>query len=676
VAFSPDGKTLLTGSEDRTAQLWDAATGERLGRPLEHAGAVWAVAFSPDGRSILTGSQDGAVRLWDGAVGQPVGRPLDFGSMVSTVVFSPDGKILLTAGPDGTLRRWDVASGHRLGQLVELGVLINAVAFSPDGKTILTGTDDNTARLWDTASGRPIGPRLPHPGQVSSLAFSPDGKTIFTGSGDKTARLWDAATGKPIGSPLPHSEPVYSVAFSPDGNTILTGCGDRSARLWDVVTGQPLGPPLVHSGPGMSVSFSPDGNTILTGAYDGTARLWDTATGRPVGQPMEHSGGVSSVAFSPDGKTILTGCTDRTARLWNAATGQPIGPPMPHPSAAEPGALRVRFTPDGRFLLTSDRLTARLWDAPAPLPDDVPRLAAWAEAATGLELDERGSIRVLDRAAWLERRRRLEQLGGPPAADTVPRLDPILFGANPAARGDAWKERSLWDRAEAAYAEAAHARPLNSAVWLSLARLQVERNHNDQAATTLLEAVRLMPDDLVLRFQLSRAPLWSGDRAGWRRSNVALLDRFGGTSNASTANKVAWACVLGPEGTADPEVPVRLAEAAVKGAPENGKAGYLNTLGAALYRAGRFDEAIRRLEEAIRLRNGVTLPEDWEFLAMAHHRLGHRDEARRWLDRLRNRQPSADPAQFWAELEIRLLRCEAEAVILYDPVFPADPFAK
>ena len=108
--------------------------------------------------------------------------------------------------------------------------------------------------------------------------------------------------------------------------------------------------------------------------------------------------------------------------------------------------------------------------AAAPLPDDLPRLAAWVEAATGLELDERGSIRVLDRDAWLERRRRLEQLGGPPPADPAPRLDPILFGADPTARGDAWKERGLWDRAEAAYAEATRARPLNPSIWLALAR--------------------------------------------------------------------------------------------------------------------------------------------------------------------------------------------------------------
>lgn len=179
---------------------------------------------------------------------------------------------------------------------------------------------------------------------------------------------------------------------------------------------------------------------------------------------FSHGDEVWCVAFSPDGKTILTGCRDRMARLWDAATGQPIGPPMAHPFLEHFGQLSVSFSPDGRFLLTTDSGTARFWDAPAPLPDDVPRLAAWAEAATGLELDERGSIRVLDRAAWLERRRRLEQLGGPPPADPAPRLDPILFGGDPAARGNAWKGRGLWDRAEAAYAEAIHARPRNRSV--------------------------------------------------------------------------------------------------------------------------------------------------------------------------------------------------------------------
>jgi len=134
--------------------------------------------------------------------------------------------------------------------------------------------------------------------------------------------------------------------------------------------------------------------------------------------------------------------------------------------------------------------------------------------------------------------------------------------------------------------------------------------------------------------------------------------------------------VLGPAARADREESVRLAEQALAGTAESQKQPVLSTLGAALYRVDRHDEAIRRLEASVAQSRGQGVPQDWGFLSMAHHRLGLRDEARRWLDRLRNRQPSTDPDQFWDELEIRLLRTEAEAVILYDPVFPADPFAR
>ena len=265
------------------------------------------------------------------------------------------------------------------------------------------------------------------------------------------------------------------------------------------------------------MAFSPDGKTILTGSWDRTARLWETATGQPLGPPLRHSGFVTSVAFSPDGKTIAIGSADNTARLWDAATGQPIGPPMPHPSSARIAGPKVSFSQDGRLLITSDYKTALLWDTPALVPDDLPRLTAWVEAATGLELDERGSIRVLDRAAWLERRRRLEQLGGPAHADPAPRLDPIhLFGRFPG-RGDAWMERGMWEQAEAAYAEAVRARPLNRSVWSALARLCVERGHLDRAATTLTEAVRLMPDDLELRGQLGLPSSGPIDQSRWRR---------------------------------------------------------------------------------------------------------------------------------------------------------------
>jgi tetratricopeptide (TPR) repeat protein len=344
--------------------------------------------------------------------------------------------------------------------------------------------------------------------------------------------------------------------------------------------------------------------------------------------------------------------------------------------------LTVAFSPDGRILLTSDFITVRLWDVPALLPDDVPRLAVWIEAATGLELDEQGSIRTLDRDAWQERRRRLEQLGGSPPPDPAPRLDPILFGTHPEARGDALATRGLWDEAEAAYGEAIRARPRHAAyfsrsAWGALTHFYLSRGHHERAASALDTAVSRWPDCLALRMWQCAALLAAGDRIGWERAIAGLLDRFHEPLTSEESNEVAWQCAIGPYAVADPESPVRLAESALERLDRKNPdyPSVLNTLGATLYRAGRFEEAIRRLEEAIQVRGGEH-PGDWPFLAMAHQRLGHRVEARRWLERLRGFQPSADPDQFGVELWIRLLRSEAEAVVLYDPVFPNDPFAR
>ena len=146
-----------------------------------------------------------------------------------------------------------------------------------------------------------------------------------------------------------------------------------------------------------------------------------------------------------------------------------------------------------------------------------------------------------------------------------------------------------------------------------------------------------------------------------RRLRSDLLDRFGLTTDPNKANDVAWIAALAPGAVPDVESLVRLAELAVKPRPDiQRKANNLNTLGAAVYRAGRFEEAIRRLEEGIQLRNGISVPQDWVFLAMAHHRLGHRDQACRYLERLRGASRAQIQTSSGTKLEIRLLQNEAE----------------
>jgi tetratricopeptide (TPR) repeat protein len=319
------------------------------------------------------------------------------------------------------------------------------------------------------------------------------------------------------------------------------------------------------------------------------------------------------------------------------------------------------------------------------------------------------------------------------------RLDPILFGPEPTACARAWIERQRWAEAEAAFDEVVLARPFDSAVLLERARYHATRFQPDKAdddfvqayalgsrggnlietivrndalfhraitqapgsAATLRsqrgddrarqqrwaeaaadfgQAVRLQPEDLTHRQRQILSHAAAGECDQLQRARSDLLDRFGPTTHPGTANTAAWSGSLAPGVDTHLEALVRLAELAVNGVPAAQSNAdlletYLNTLGAALYRAGRFEEAIRRLEEGIKLRNGTGIPQYWPFLAMAHHRLGHRDQAHRYLESLRSHQPRTVPNWFWIEVRIRLLRSEAEALILYDPIFPADPFA-
>jgi WD40 repeat protein len=413
VAFSPDGKTVLTGSRDHTARFWDAATGQSVGPTLTHQGTVEAVAFSPDGKTVITGCTDNTARLWDAAFGPPLGQTLKHAGPVIAVAFSPDGKTVITGSGDRTVRFWDTATGRPTGQSLTYQGAVQAVAFSPDGKTVITGSSDRTARFWDAATGQSLGRTLTHEGPVWTVAFSPDGKTVMTGSEDNTARLWDVASGRPLGPPLRHEVAVYTVAFSPDGKTVITAGRDNMAWLWNAASGRPHGQIGTHQSNLFAVAFSPDGKTVLTGSWDKTARLWDATSGRPLGPPLTHRNMVRAVAFSPDGNTVLTGCRDNAARLWDAATGQALGRPLMHQGPVE----AVAFSPDGKTVMTGSMdKTARLWDVAAALPDQLERVATWVEVLTGLELDEFGSARVLDSATWHRRRDRLTRLGGPPVA--------------------------------------------------------------------------------------------------------------------------------------------------------------------------------------------------------------------------------------------------------------------
>ncbi|CNF03717.1 WD40 repeat-containing protein [Mycobacterium tuberculosis] len=352
VAFSPDGGTLAT-ADGGGIRLWDASTRRQIGKPLSSSASP--AVFSPDGRILATSTTDGTVRLWDVAARRQIGEPLSGYELV----FSPDGSTLATSA-DGTVRFWDVHTRRQIGAPLTGSGFVDSVAFSPDGHTLAT-VDENGVRLWDVAARRQIG--KPFTDDTESVAFGPDGRVLATGGVDGTVRLWDVATRRQIGEPLTgHTDRVTSMDFSADGSVLATGSGDGTTRLWNMharsLTGDPLPGDLA------SVAISPDGRVLATGGVDGTVRLWDVATRRQIGEPLTgHTGDVYSVVFGPDGRVLVTGGGDGTVRLWDVRTRRQIGEPLPEDDSGP--VLSVAFGSDGRTLAVNrggGGGTVRLWD--------------------------------------------------------------------------------------------------------------------------------------------------------------------------------------------------------------------------------------------------------------------------------------------------------------------------
>ena len=372
IAFNSDGSIMASGSQDNTIILWDMKTRQLKSKLSGHSNFVLSVAFSPDGKMLASGSEDKTVMLWNVKTGQPTQTLSRHSDIVRSVAFSPDGKTLASGGDDGKIILWDVKTGEIVGEIqveytdpvfdVRVSSPVRSVAFSPDGKTLASGDYNKNVTLWDVKTGQPTQTLSRHSDIVISVTFSPDGKTLASGSADRTIILWDVKTGEPHDQLRGQSLLINSLSFSPDGGTLASGSGDTTIILWDINLRRPLSRSLTHFLPILSIAFSPDGKTLASGGYDQTITLWDVEKGQSIGnQPLiGHTNIVRSVAFSPDGKTLASGSYDQTIILWNVDNRQAIRPPLSGHSAP---VTSVAFSPNGKTLASgSEDATVKLWD--------------------------------------------------------------------------------------------------------------------------------------------------------------------------------------------------------------------------------------------------------------------------------------------------------------------------
>ena len=338
VCYSPDGKYIASGSDDKTVKIWEVETGRELRTLRGHSYDVNSVCYSPDGKYTASSSWD-SIKLWEVATGECI-KTLSGNGGAYSLCYSPDSRYVASGSWDKTIKLWDVASGECIKAFAGHTDRINSVCYSPNGKYIVSGSEDKTIKLWEVATGECIKTLAGHTDRINSVCYSPDGKYIVSGSEDKTIKLWEAATGECIKTLSEHTSPVYAVAYSLDGKTVASGSLDITIKIWKVATGECI-KTLETGAVVRSVSYSPDGAYLASSFWNNEIKLWDIATEECVKTFGGHTNSVSSVAYSLDGKYLATGSADGV-KLWNVTTGEHV--------KKLNGQGNVVYSPDGKYI--------------------------------------------------------------------------------------------------------------------------------------------------------------------------------------------------------------------------------------------------------------------------------------------------------------------------------------
>lgn len=382
ISFSKDGQRLLTSSYDKTARLWDVASGRQLRRFWGHNWWVWDANFSSDERRIVTASQDGTAVIWSVETGEKGAPFTGHQGPIYSAHFSPDPESthVVTSGYDRRILLWKpedivpfnfekIVSGQKVEPTPYIAFeghqeSVQSAEFSQDGSMIISASHDNTVKLWDVETVKAIKTFRGHDSWVQAATLLNDGKWILSASHDAQLKLWNIAGYAEIrtlkGRVLAkHVDAILDVSFSKDGKRLVTASRDKTAISWDVSTGKPETEFTEgHAFLASSAVFLPDQKRLATAAVDNSVRIWDIQTGTEH-KRFEHTGRSAALDVSADSRLLLTGSDQHTVRIWNIETGKLIREMAGHKSEVS----AVAFSKDMRYCASGDaRGRCMLWE--------------------------------------------------------------------------------------------------------------------------------------------------------------------------------------------------------------------------------------------------------------------------------------------------------------------------
>ena len=719
LAFSPDGRELLSVSWDRTARLWSVPDGQPVGHPLPHQRMVFNAAYSPDGLHLATGQEYGLVRVWR-RPSPPVGSQMSpLPHFAVRLKSSRDGGCVIPGKFGGPFRPamaarslgvYDTASGAAVGPAFALGDGCADAAVSANGRmaaAVVSEGRSGALHLWNARTGNRAFDPLRLPGAPAAVAFNADDSQVGVLCDTGDICLFDSQTGERrppfrLKDWQPGQPEILSLAFAPrTGSTegaVVVMHSDGSVRVHDETTGalrcDPIRAPQSKCRCGL-FRIAPDGQRLAVTWWGPThaVQVFDLGTGAAVSQPLPHPEAVFDVCFTPDGRRAFTACRDGQARLWDWEAARQVCPPCTHADEV----YSVAVTPDGLWGLTACRKgqksgtagTVHCWEfttgkpvaPPVRFDGSVHSIVASPDGTRALAAVEGRGLYSLN----------LTELFtpadlGPDDLCTLTELaasHQIYKGDVAGLDADQWF--ALWrafrqkhpnygtpvfEGARGGPRQTAAADP--SELWV-LADRHARKGEWQQAADVLRAVPFPREESWHWRWYCLAALLAeTEDLEGYRRHCRAMLECFGDTKDPEIAERVAKTWLLLP-GALDPEPGARLIDRALAQDTEPDRAMWFHLVKAmAEYRQGEFTSAIKYLETSRQLntnKNVYLEALDLLFLAMACKRLGKDTDAVHWLDQAQKHmdqlfpKAGADLRYVWHDylIAVIVLR-EAEAL--------------